>query len=533
MQGMTKLGEQLENPYSVENMKKAWESLKLSDPSGRTSREELKITTTHLYIRFKPQNEEELAILKRDSTLILYTYPLDREIKESGDFYHDPEVPIDQPTYQYCAVEVNKELPEEVEYELLAKLFIPDEDSDKNSGSRIASSGLIDALVDRSLVLTGHLEEDDASTGDYSNARKTKWRPAGRIQVFDETGFMVSGRTIVGYKYETQIVNHPCDNNNFRVSGSCQTRIRRRVPVYKTTRKRTHWTGVEGAEVRARRWFTTHKGKVNSQGFYSCDGWFRRPANYSLKWERYQFSIRSGGVGQAKMDGPKRKGNWIEVFRKNDNQQYYASIFRAAHHYYYKNIKGLKRPPQNSFWKPQMKIAAYFEQNDVKNGNHSAWKRGLGLFNWIRIWNPERDARDIYSTVIHELAHASHWNISRSASNNSGSKVRESWARGVQWELTRMVYPDYKGGDTFLPKYTQVVLDLIDGRAPLDRSGKLEDINKGSEAPTEDDVSGYTIKQIEDVLIHTSSWNDWRDNIKNKYNNATENNLDALFAHWE
>ena len=45
-------------------------------------------------------------------------------------------------------------------------------------------------------------------------------------------------------------------------------------------------------------------------------------------------------------------------------------------------------------------------------------------------------------------------------------------------------------------------------------------------------VSGYTIKQIEDVLHNTTSWDDWKNNLKNKYYNATENNLDATFDFW-
>ena len=232
MEGMTKLGQQLENPYSVENMKKALESLQASNPNGRTSEEEIEITTTHLYIRFKPKDEEELAILKNDSTLTLYDHPLDYEIEETGDFYHDPTIPIDQPTYQYCAVEMETELPVGVEYELLAELYIPDEDSDENdeesASGRITSPDFIDALVDQSLVLTGNLSEKNASTGDYSNARRRKWRPAGTIRVWD-------------------------DNLN-------------------------RFVGVEGVEVRARRWFTTHKGSANAQGRYSCSGRFRRAA---------------------------------------------------------------------------------------------------------------------------------------------------------------------------------------------------------------------------------------------------------------
>ncbi len=48
-----------------------------------------------------------------------------------------------------------------------------------------------------------------------------------------------------------------------------------------------------------------------------------------------------------------------------------------------------------------------------------------------------------------------------------------------------------------------------------------------------DGVSGYTIKQIEDVLSQTSSWNNWLTNIKNIHNNSTENNLDNLFKSYE
>ena len=48
-----------------------------------------------------------------------------------------------------------------------------------------------------------------------------------------------------------------------------------------------------------------------------------------------------------------------------------------------------------------------------------------------------------------------------------------------------------------------------------------------------DQVSGYTIRQIEDALKGQRTWNGWRDNIKNKYTtNGTRNNLDAAFTYW-
>lgn len=104
--------------------------------------------------------------------------------------------------------------------------------------------------------------------------------------------------------------------------------------------------------------------------------------------------------------------------------------------------------------------------------------------------------------------------------------MKESWARGVQWELTRMIYQGYRGGVTFRPNYTQVVVDMID--LPSDK-----DINFGSEDLSQDDVQGYTIKQIEDALNGQKSWANWNKNIKNKFDNGSENNLETLFNHWD
>ena len=135
---------------------------------------------------------------------------------------------------------------------------------------------------------------------------------------------------------------------------------------------------------------------------------------------------------------------------------------------------------------------------------------------------------EIYGTTIHEIAHASHWKMDSftyGCQNDDNCavqcclgdlKVAESWARGVQWELTRMVYPptimvDYPD---YFGNYTGVVQDMIDG---------IEDY---------DQVTGYTIRQIEDALPGQLTWNAWKTNIKNLYNNATENNLDALFDFW-
>lgn len=204
--GLMVLGEKLENPYSVKNMRKALHNLQATTRAGIDG---MDIQPTHLYVKFKPKNDEELSILKADSALILYSYPLDYAIEHYGEF-HDPEIPEDQPTYQYASVTVDKILPQGVDYEILEELFIPDEDSDDEQDTEeiITRSGktidsyFVDQLVDEALKITGNDDEEVIAT-----RGRSKWRPAGRILMQNENGY--------GY------------------------------------------FGFEGIKVRARRWFTT------------------------------------------------------------------------------------------------------------------------------------------------------------------------------------------------------------------------------------------------------------------------------------
>lgn len=401
---------------------------------------------------------------------------MDYEIIEAGTHFYDPSVPLGAPTFQYVSLPIDKRIPDEVDYEILENLFIPDEEKDSSlPNGRIASPELIDLLVEESLRLTGNL--DDSENSSNARVQSSSWRPAGRIQLFDDE----LGRLV----------------------------------------------GVHGVKVRARRWFTTHEGFTDINGNFTCNGTFKRDANYSIPWERYDFDIRSGSLGQAVYDGPKMEGNWNLEIRGGASRMY-AIVFQACHDYYYGNRLGLKSPPQNSFWKTAVKISVWDEPNPDANGSHCKDCRFLGISSRIRIYNNVGgNSMAIYATTIHELAHASHWELRRNNwnDNNTESKVKESWARGVQWALGRLRYPNYRGGPTIRPDYTQVVVDMIDPNFPSIFANE----NFGL---WNDNVTGYTIKQIEDVLSNTSTWQDWENNIRNNYNNATEGNLQALFTHW-
>ena len=462
-------------------MQKALNNLKESNLSAKSTTNQLQIEATHLYVKFIPKNEEELAILKRDSTLVLYDYSLDYEIEENGSFYREESLPEEQPNYQYCAITIDKELPKGVENEILEELFIPDEDKDTEDlhGKSYGSNEIIESLVDESLRITGNLEEEYKEEKGKTNLyyRRSKWRPAGKITMNDD---------ILGD------------------------------------------IGIRGLKVRARRWFTTHIGFTDSDGEFECDGRFRGKARYKLDWERHHFALRKGGFSSAQKTGPSGRKKYWNWHITSGEDKYYATIFRAAFHYYYGNIQGLRRPKLNTFWHSQLRIGAFTKDKGTKGGVHQSTNHFGGLVTGIKIYEYDKDSDEVYATTIHELAHSSHFEMNGSnvyEFNKTSTKVKESWARGVQWVLTRMVYLNYEGGATS-DDYTQLVVDMIDPNY----SSSSRNLNNGL---WNDNVSGYTIKQIEDALYEQETWSGWKDNIKRKYNNETEENLDALFAFWD
>ena len=196
-----------------------------------------------------------------------------------------------------------------------------------------------------------------------------------------------------------------------------------------------------------------------------------------------------------------------------------------------------RRPPQNSFWRTQLKIRAYLENN---RSSHREERRFLG--SQIHMKAYERSSQEIYETTIHELAHASHWNMWRNQDDfdDTDKIVKESWAVGVQQELTRMVYPNRNPTYGRL-NYTEIVEDLIDPNKTRTTS-YWYDFNTNtwctnSQTITRiyyDSVSGYNIKQLEDALRGKLTWDSWRNNIKAMYNinTATDANIDAAFTYW-
>lgn len=120
--GMIQLGEKLEDPYTVENMRKALTKA-YPTKAGRYD-----ISATDLYVRFLPANDGQLKVLQEELGLYLMDHPMDYKILQEGDYYQDPEVAEDAITWQYAVVPQDFVFPEGIRYELLDECYISEHD---------------------------------------------------------------------------------------------------------------------------------------------------------------------------------------------------------------------------------------------------------------------------------------------------------------------------------------------------------------------------------------------------------------------
>lgn len=144
----TKLGKEKANPFSFEVVKKAIEKVKKQKAEARRQAQAASpnlilppdpcdgggggggggtIYPTHTYVRFAPQNVDQLTELE-ESGMELFDVPLTYEVIEDGDFYQDPSIPEDQITFQYTLVPYGYPLPTHIPYTILDQIYLFNED---------------------------------------------------------------------------------------------------------------------------------------------------------------------------------------------------------------------------------------------------------------------------------------------------------------------------------------------------------------------------------------------------------------------
>ena len=109
---MIVLGDKLEDPYSISNVKKALSAL------YPTKAGSVQLSPTDIYVRFLPKNDAQYEALERAGIRLL-DHPLDYQIVKEGDYYHDPAVDEESITWQYAVVPPSFEFIQGIEYEIL------------------------------------------------------------------------------------------------------------------------------------------------------------------------------------------------------------------------------------------------------------------------------------------------------------------------------------------------------------------------------------------------------------------------------
>lgn len=499
----------LENPYSLENMRLALNTIKNKDKSSSyLSAENFQINASHLYIKFKPRNEEEEGLLKADSTMYLFDYRLDVEYKSS--FLENRPVTGDSIPEYYTAIPIDKALPN-VPYETLEQLYIPEQDTYFANTQEIEKylindkinnkTDLFNHLIFNAFVQTNNEDEvlEPGSTATQRWFFGKRWRPKGTITIHDD-------------------------------------RLKQ-IPL-------------EGAKILMRQWFTVDSGITGANGYFQT-GTVRGHARYIIQWERADWSIRSGWFGQAELRGPNLKNEDWNHYIDNANgagnaQQYYGTIHRAAHYYFYKNIDGLRRPPHRAFFRGQIKFAAYLVSSGTSyNAVHTTSFQSINpLLNqpWptITIKRYNLNSSVILGTTFHELAHSTHArHRGLLRFTQSETRMRETYAKTIEWYLTTKMYRDirpdlniiyrsnfqydYPAFDPDFTVYTSLMVDLIDNFNQRTEYGNIYVL---------DNVSGFTINQVENEVMQTRKFSELKTNLIDNYDNPTEGNLNELFNNW-
>lgn len=463
----TVLGEKKKNPYTVANMNSAWQNIATR---GMSTSLNAKVYASYLYVKFAPKNSDEYEILHEDTTLSFSDYPIESEIIQNGDYYHDPSLPDSIPTYQYTAVPINYKFPEGINYEVIDSLYIPESDPIFNYENGGTEDCFVDKLLNEAYILTGNFEDTIDVSNCQSNLMQRRYTPGGRIRVFD-------------------------------------TRLQQ-------------WIGMEGVRVQARRWFIWYNGFPDFNGNYRMLHSFKRPCNYSIWFARDRFSVRHNLVNTTFwINGPKTTGDWN--YDLNDSYQRFAGhVFRGGYRYHNKDIGGLQRPFR---WLRKRTVYVAVDGTGDESG-----------INWIvlpiiKVWRNQTDkseylSDEIFSTTCHETGHTSHvirmnagpiqyWQVSR--------QLQESWAIGIEWFLTHIEYKD-RGVSNYgesnyhpfpAPQYpndqayqywnngvssrnTNLYINIVD---------KVNEFNQFYQGwglgTTNDQVAGYTIPFIEQNLI--------------------------------
>ena len=489
-----------ENPYSVTNMRKAL--MKLQQEG--LMRTDVNIQATHLYVRFLPKDSADFETLMNDTSLELFSYPLDCELT-AGEKYIDSTLIGNQFTWLYTKVPVDFVSPVS-NYEILEDLYLPTETTGSQQARQAMKSINTDnwkLLERKSLELTGNALQ---TTTQPSGMQKARWWPQVTINVYDD----LMGKFIP----------------------------------------------VEGVTVLARWWFNWESGITNSQGIAKISGSFGGKVNYHIKWDADYWSIRDGAFEQAYSNNPSQSGDWVANIDGGKSKAY-AHVHRACWTMFYGDNLGASDQSKNDRFilENRQKISVYDNQGTGINYGANWFVFSQISIHMKRDDGTLRTSEDVYATTVHELAHSFHvmdMDVDLASYAFVGKMIYESWASAVEWAVTSKEYSRLLGYSYNYPydkqsnwgllktdysktysgdkAYSPVFIDLIDNT----NQRNVYSWRSSSYEYPDDNVTGFTLSELSGILRKTFTLNGLKTNVKAlRSDETTLSNIDKLFETYE
>ena len=553
---ITFTGNILENPYEISNMRKAYIKVLQKFENGdfkagkgfrlSSKGDTMEIEPNYLYIRFNPKNRKQEHRLKEKKRFTVVDYPLEYENPEDyrkNVIRNEEEIPS-----YWTSVPIDKKMPKKIPYEILQEMYIPEKDPNYENakGEGKTARGKVNDEID---FMNHLLEEAYTATNNEDLLPEApedkkgencetcflgvnfrgKWNPSGRIEIWDdEVGqrtetIRTNCRTVQVPDYSTCGTGGPCPTYRSELRCDEETRV-----------IRGSYVPLVGAQILVRDTWTLGNAITDINGRYRFSS-VRAKVRYLIQWERYQYSIRdNGGLFQAEDKGPKYyKKEWNHRI-SHGREKYRGEIHKAAHNYYYGNIIGLRRPP-NNFTNRQTKIRARETCCDGVNEFYLPYITS-GIWPTITIKEYGASSRDVFATTTHEIAHSTHAANSILNFPIATKRHRESYAEFIETVLTNNYYQNLTGNANFEINgfrqgftraeenvYTSFFVDLWDG---FNQRQRLNDNTLPNDL-----VEGYTFRQIEDAVFKRTDFSGVVRELQ-KLNNPTENRLWELRNHW-
>lgn len=556
------------NPYNVHNMELAYQYL---IQQGRLQPEmfpDFHIRPTHKYIKLKPINIEEEDQILSDSTFITLDYPMDLDLPESY-FDERPELAEDEFSEYYSSIKYDQNITFSGNTMVLDEMYIPEEDAffddvleDYEESNEITNkTQLFNELIFTAYFLKGldYLLDDDGNAAKGTGIDDDK--PKKPVLTNTENTLTLDGNSekrfndLIIKPYIWGIGKKWYPSGNIKYTDTS-------LPRNNVTGQGDFVRNLSEAQILIRQGFTLHNAITNNQGNFSM-GKVHGKARYIIQWERRDvYNIKNDAGFQAETKGPSEKNRpWnftIMPFHRGDTE--YAIIHRAAMDYH-NNPFNITKPRKN------VKLKTVRATRDCTS-SHVTMRRNFGGAD-ILLCGLTEDCSDTYGMAIHELAHSAHYQFNRPGYNklvadghidpwfslrgqshdNPGPTARsarrtlETWATTVELRFVqrrysisgttldnranlkdeyRLLLQDYNNIE---PYYTSCGFDLIDNYNQRISYNSIL---------CPDNVSGYTIKQLESALYGATSWNAWRDNIKQQNTNIfATGNVDELFNYYQ